>query len=136
VGCDLQDEFMKNQAILTLLADKQEVLKVGPCNLSPRSCEFICNDEQIDLFRKKSNGKTPDHYAGFQIRLGLFPHSGPMPQYMTAQGQVTSVRRSAQDCYSITLQFDDVSPDGYRLMAEHLSDAVVAQIDSVQSKSA
>ncbi|MGK0247740.1 MAG: hypothetical protein ACI910_000467 [Oleispira sp.] len=127
---------MKNQAILTLLADKQEVLKVGPCLLSPRGCEFICTEEQIDLFRMKSDGKTPDRYAGFQVSLGLFPHSGPMPQYLAAQGHVTSVRRSAQDCYCIILQFDEVSPDGYRLMAEHLSNLVVTQIDTVQSKSA
>jgi hypothetical protein len=127
---------MKNQAILTLLTDQQEVLKVGLCHLSPRGCEFICNEEQIDLFHRKSNGKTPDCYEGFKIRLGLFPNSGPRPRYVTARGQVTAVRRSAQDCYCITLQFDDVSSDGYRLMAEHLSDSVVAQINSVQRKSA
>jgi hypothetical protein len=46
------------------------------------------------------------------------------------------VRRSSQDCYSIILQFDEVSPDGYRLIAEHLSDSIVAQIDTVQTKSA
>jgi hypothetical protein len=126
---------MKNQAILTLLADKQEVFKVGPCHLSPRGCEFICTEEHIDLFRTKSNEKTPGHYIGFQIRLGLFPHSGPRPQYLTAQGQVTSVRRSAQNSYCIILQFNEVSLDGYRLMAEHLFDSV-AQIDSVQSESA
>jgi hypothetical protein len=127
---------MKNQAILILLADKKEVLKVDTCYLSPRSCEFICNEEQVDLFRTKSNGKDPGSYAGFEISLGLFPHLGLVPQYVSAQGQVTSVRRSAQGCYCIILQFDEVSPDGYRLMAEHLSDSVVAQIDSVQSESA
>jgi hypothetical protein len=127
---------MNNQAILTLLVDQQEILKVCPCHLSPRGCEFICSEEQIDLFHRKSNGKTPDCYEGFKIRLGLFPHSGPWPQYVSARGQVTSVRRSAQDCYCITLQFDNVSSDGYRLMAEHLSNSVVAQIDSVQIKSA
>jgi hypothetical protein len=127
---------MKNQAILTLLADKQEILKVGPCHLSPRGCEFICNEEQIDLFRIESHGKNPGRYTGFEIRLGLFPHSGPRPQYLTALGQVTSVRRSAQDCYCIILQFDEVSSDGYRLIAEHLSDSVVAHIDAVQGKSA
>jgi hypothetical protein len=127
---------MKNQAILILFADKKEVLKVDTCYLSPRSCEFICNEEKIDLFRTQSDGKNPGRYEGFQISLGLFPHSGLGPQYVTAQGKVTSVRRSAQGCYCIILQFDDVSPDGYRLMAEHLSDSVVAQIDSVQSKSA
>ncbi|MFT7409443.1 MAG: hypothetical protein ACI9EX_000014 [Oleispira sp.] len=126
---------MKNKAVLTLLADQQEVFKVGPCRLSPRGCEFICNEEQIDLFRTKSNEKNPGDYMGFQVCLGLFPHSGPWPQNLTARGQVTSVRRSAQNCYCIFLQFDKVSLDGYRLMAEHLSDSV-SQIDSVQSKSA
>jgi hypothetical protein len=133
---------MKNKAILTLLADKQEVFKVGPSHLSPRGCEFVCNKEQVALFRTSSNEKTLGNYMGFQVRLGLFPHSGPWPQNLTAQGQVTSVRRSAQNCYCIILQFDEVSPDGYRLMAEHLFDSVVqidsvvAQINSVQSKSA
>jgi hypothetical protein len=127
---------MKNKAILTLLIDKQEIFKVGPRHLSPRGCEFICNEDQICLFRTKNDGRKPRRYAGFKIRLGLFPHSGPRPQYLTAHAQVTSVRRSAQHAYSIILQFDNVSLDGYRLMAEHLSDSVVAQIDSVQSKSA
>jgi hypothetical protein len=127
---------MKNQAILILSVDKKEVLKVGPCYLSPRSCEFICNEKKIDLFRTKSIGKNPGRFEGFQISLGLFPHSGQGPQYVTAKGQVTSVRRSAQGCYCIILQFDDVSPDGYRLIAEHLSFPVGAQIDLVQSESA
>jgi hypothetical protein len=127
---------MKNQAILTLLVDKQEVLKVGPAHLSPRGCEFICNEKQVELFRDEDEGKHPGRYSSFQIRLGLFPHSGPTPQYVTALGQITSMRRSAQDCYCIALQFEEVSSDGYRLIAEHLSDSVVARIDSIQSKSA
>ena len=127
---------MKNQAILTLLVDKKEVLRVGPGHLSPRGCEFICSEKQVELFRDEDDGQNPGRYASFQIRLGLFPHTGPRPQYVTARGQITSVRRSAQDCYCIILQFDQVGPDGYRLIAEHLSDSVVTQIDSVQSKSA
>ena len=127
---------MKNQAILTLLVDKQEVLKVGPGHLSPRGCEFICSEQQVDLFRDENEGQNPGRYSNFQIRLGLFPHSGPRPQYLTALGKVTSVRRSAQDCYCIILQFEDVSPDGYRLIAEHLSDSIVTVIDSVKIKSA
>jgi hypothetical protein len=127
---------MKNEAVLMLLVDQQEVLKVVPCHLSPRGCEFICNEGQVDMFRSKGDSQQCGRYSSFQIRLGLFPHSGPMPQYMSALGQVTSVRRSSQDCYSIILQFDEVSPDGYRLIAEHLSDSIVAQIDTVQTKSA
>jgi hypothetical protein len=127
---------MKNEAVLMLLVDQQEALKVSPCHLSPRGCEFICNERQIGMFRSKGDGQQSGRYSSFQIRLGLFPHSGPMPQYMSALGQVTSVRRSSQDCYSIILQFDEVSPDGYRLLAEHLSDSIVTQIDTVQTKSA
>ncbi|MEH6448899.1 MAG: hypothetical protein V7765_09530 [Oleispira sp.] len=127
---------MKNQAILTLLVDKQDVLKVGPDRLSPRGCEFVCSEKQVALFRDEGSSLNQSRYANFQIRLGLFPHSGPRPQYVTAVGQITSVRRSAQDCYRIMLQFEQVSPDGYRLIAEHLSDSVVTLINSVQSQSA
>jgi len=125
---------MKNQAILTLLVDKQEVLKTGPYQLSPRGCEFVCNEDQVGLFRDEVDQKSQGRYASFQIRLGLFPHSGPVPQYITALGQIISVRRSTQDCYSVTLHFDQIGSGGYRLIAEHLSDSVVARIDSVQSK--
>jgi hypothetical protein len=128
--------FMKNQAILTLLIDKQEVLKVGPDRLSPRGCEFVCSEQQIALFREEDSVLSQGRYANFNIRLGLFPHSGPRPQYVTAIGKITSVRRSAQDCHRVILQFEQVSSDGYRLIAEHLSDSVVTQISSVQSQSA
>lgn len=127
---------MKNQAILTLLIDKQEILKVGPDHLSPRGCEFICNEKQVALFRDEDCNVNQGKYASFRIRLGLFPHSGPRPQYVTALGQITSVRRSAQDCHRVILQFDQVSADGYRLIAEHLSDSVVTLIDTIQSQSA
>jgi hypothetical protein len=125
---------MKNQAILTLLVDKKEVLKVAPDRLSPRGCEFICSEEQVKLFRDQDDHQG--RYNCFQIRLGLFPHTGPCPQYITANGQITSVRRSAQNSFHIILNFDSVSQDGYRLIAEHLSDSVVTPIQSVQTKSA
>lgn len=125
---------MKNQAILTLLIDKKEVLKIAPDRLSPRGCEFICNQEQVELFRDTEGHQG--RYNSFQIRLGLFPHSGPCPQYITANGQITSVRRSAQNCFHIILNFESVSQDGYRLIAEHLSDSVVTPIQQVQIKSA
>lgn len=127
---------MKNQAILTLLVNKQEVLKVGPDRLSPRGCEFICNDSQVELFHDKDSRLNQGKYASFQIRLGLFPHSGPRPQYVTAIGQIVSVRRSSQDCQRVILQFDQVGADGYRLIAEHLCDSVVTLIHPVQSQSA
>lgn len=125
---------MKNQAILTLLIDKQEVLKVAADKLSPRGCEFICNQEQVALFR--DNDESQGRFNDFQIRLGLFPHSGPCPQYITANGQIASIRRSAQSCYRIILNFEKVGQDGYRLIAEHLSDSVVVPIGTKQSQSA
>lgn len=125
---------MKNQAILTLLIDKKEILKVAADKLSPRGCEFICSEEQVELFRDQDDNFG--RYNNFQIRLGLFPHSGPCPQYVTANGQITSVRRSAQDCFRILLTFDSVCQDGYRLIAEHLSDSVVTPIKPIQTKSA
>lgn len=127
---------MKNQAILTLIVNKEEVLKVAPDRLSPRGCEFICSEKQIALFRDEDCSLSQGRYANFQIRLGLFPHSGPRPQYVTAIGQITSVRRSAQDCHRVILQFDQVSEGGYRLIAEHLSGSVVTLVNSVQSQSA
>ncbi len=127
---------MKNQAILTLLINKQEIFKVGPDRLSPRGCEFICNELQVALFRDKESSLNQGRYASFQIRLGLFPHSGPRPQYVAAVGQIVSIRRSAQDCQRVILQFDQVSADGYRLIAEHLCDSVVTLIQPVQSQSA
>ena len=125
---------MKNQAILTLLIEKKEILKVAADKLSPRGCEFICSQEQVELFRDQDDNFG--RYNNFQIRLGLFPHTGPCPQYVTANGQITSVRRSAQDCFRILLTFDSVSQDGYRLIAEHLSDSVVTPIKPIQTKSA
>lgn len=125
---------MKNQAILTILADKEELLKVVPDTLSARGCEFTCSDQQVDVFRNESGILgTSCHY---DIRLGLFPHAGPCPQYMTAVGEVVSVRRCAQNCFALTLNFKQVSQDGYRLIAEHLSDALVIVDHHVQSKSA
>jgi hypothetical protein len=130
------DVLMKNQAVLTLLVDKQDVLKVGPDRLSPLGCEFTCNEKQVELFREDDSNMNQGRYASFKIRLGLFPHAGPRPQYVNAIGQITSVSRSAQNCYRIMLQFDQVCPDGYRLIAEHLSDSVVSLINPVQSQSA
>lgn len=124
---------MKNQAILTLLADKQELLKIAPESLTARGCEFTCNDQQVDVFRDEQGvlGKS----CCFNVRLGLFPHSGPCPQYVTAVGDIVSVRRCAQNSFRVSVNFQQVSQDGYRLIAEHLSDAV-ATINPVQSKSA
>jgi hypothetical protein len=130
------DVLMKNQAILTLMIDKQEILKVSPDRLSPRGCEFVCNEEQATLFRDEGSSSNQGRYVNFQVRLGLFPHSGPTPQYVSALGQITAVRRSAQDCHRVILQFDDISADGYRLIAEHLSDSVVSLINPEQSQSA
>ena len=124
---------MKNQAILTLMVDKEEVLKLVPEKLSARGCDFICNDQLVDVFRDEDGalGRSIE----FQVRLGLFPHSGPFPQYVKAAGEIVSVRRCAQNRYRVSLNFHQVSQDGYRLIAEHLSDAVV-HIDQEQSQSA
>ncbi len=125
---------MKNQAILTLLIDKKEILKVAADKLSPRGCEFLCSEQQVELFRDQNDNSG--RYNTFQVRLGLFPHSGPCPQYVTANGQISSVRRSAQNCFKVNLNFDSVCQDGYRLIAEHLSDSVVTPINAIQTKSA
>jgi hypothetical protein len=125
---------MKNQAILTLSIKNSEIFRVALDKLSPRGCEFICGGDQIQLFRDQSDNLA--RYKNFQIRLGLFPHSGPCPQYLTANGQVSSLRRSAQDRFRIHLTFDSVSQDGYRLIAEHLSDSVITPIKSVKAQSA
>lgn len=124
---------MKNQAILTLLADKQELLKLVPEKLSARGCEFTCNEQQVDTFRDADGVLSCS--LKFQVRLGLFPHSGPLPQYVVARGEVVSVRRCAQSRYRISLNFKQVSQDGYRLIAEHLSDAIVPLVHE-ESKSA
>jgi hypothetical protein len=125
---------MKSQATLSLLIEKKEILKVTPDKLSPRGCEFMCSQDQINLFR--DNGENTGRYCSFQVRLGLYPHAGPCPQYVTANGQVISVRRSAQDCFRIVLSFDAVNQDGYRLIAEHLSDPVVTPINAILAKRA
>ena len=127
---------MKNQAILTLLVDKQEILRVGADRLSPRGCEFICSENQLALFRDESVDSCQGRYAHFQVRLALFPPSGPRPQYLMAMGKITSVRRSAQNSFLILIQFDQVSQDGYRLIAEHLSDSVVTSINAIQGQTA
>jgi hypothetical protein len=124
---------MKNQAILTLLSDKQELLKLVPEKLSARGCEFTCSEQQVEVFRDSSGMFNCS--LKFQVRLGLFPHSGPLPQYVVAAGEVVSVRRCAQSRYRVSLNFQQVGQDGYRLIAEHLSDAVVPIIHE-QSKSA
>lgn len=124
---------MKNQAILTLLLEKEELLKLAPETLTARGCEFTCNDQQVDIFRDDAGVLGTS--CSYQIRLGLFPHSGPCPQYVTAIGDVVSVRRCAQNRFRVSVNFKQVSQDGYRLIAEHLSDAIVP-IDNVQSQSA
>jgi hypothetical protein len=128
---------MKNQAILTLLANKQEVLKLAPEKLSARGCEFTCNEQQADAFRDEAGALSCS--LEFQIRLGLFPHSGPRPQYVVATGEVVSVRRCAQSRYRVSMNFKLVGQDGYRLIAEHLSDPVASiavTVNQEQSKSA
>lgn len=128
---------MKNKAILTLLANKQELLKLAPEKLSARGCEFTCNEQQVDVFRDKAGALNCG--IEFKIRLGLFPHSGPRPQYVIATGDIVSVRRCAQSRYRISMNFKLVGQDGYRLIAEHLSDSVASinvTVNQEQSKSA
>ena len=114
---------MKNQAILTLMIDKEEVLKLVPEKLSARGCDFICSDQQVDVFRDE--GGVLGCNVEFQIRLGLFPHSGPIPQYVKAMGEIVSVRRCAQSRHRVSLNFHQVGQDGDRFIAENLSDPVV-----------
>ncbi len=125
---------MKNQAILTLLIDQQEVLKVAPDKLSPRGCEFECSNDELVLLREQ--GEHKGRYRTFKIRLGLFPHSGPCPQYIIVSGQVTSLRRCSQQVFRVFLSFHDVPQNGYRLIAEHISAPLVEPIslqDSIKS---
>lgn len=125
---------MKNQAILTLLIEKQEVLKLIPEKLSPRGCEFECNNDQLGLLRE--DGEHQGRYRSFQVRLGLFPHSGPNPQYIVVKGQVISLRRCSQGTFKVIISFSEVPQNGYRLIAEHLSDSVVTPINTVEVKTA
>lgn len=125
---------MTTQAVLTLLKDEQDILKVGAGSLSPRGCEFVCNEEQISLFRVDAN--QTGRYQSFRIKLALYPHSGPRPQYVGAEGQITSIRRCAQDCFTVSLQFQGMEQDGYRLIAEHLTPIEDMPVEIGHSKSA
>lgn len=129
--------FMRNQAILTLLSGKEDLLKLAPEHLSARGCEFTCNEQQAEVFRDES-GALGCNFE-FQIRLSLFPHSGPRPQYVVATGEIVSVRRCAQSRYRISVNFKEVSQDGYRLIAEHLCDPIASinvPVNYEQSQSA
>lgn len=110
---------MTTQAVLTLLKLDQDVLRVAVDSLSPRGCEFLCNDEQLALFRQ--DDANTGKYESFTIKLSIYPHSGPRPQFVTAEGQITSVRRCTQDSFRVIIQFQGMQQDGYRLIAEHLS---------------
>ena len=125
---------MTTQAVLTLLDNDQDVLKAGADSLSPRGCEFVCNEEQISLFREEADGAS--RYQCFKIKLALYPHTGPRPQYVSARGQITSIRRCAQDTYKISLLFQEMQQDGYRLIAEHLTPVTDIKLELEQSKSA
>jgi len=124
---------MMNQATLTLMTGKDEVLKIAPEMLSARGCEFTCDEQQVEVFRNEKG--TLGLCLEFQIRLGVFPHTGPRPQYVMAIGEVVSVRRCTQSNYRISLNFKQVSQDGYRLIAEHLSGPVFS-LHQEHSKSA
>lgn len=121
--CRFEGVIIMNQAILTLLVKKKEVLKITPEVLTARGCEFTCDDQQVDIFRDDEGALGL--CLEFEIRLGLFPHKGPRPQYMDALGEVVSVRRCTQNSYRISLSFKQVCQGDYRLIAEHLSDFVV-----------
>lgn len=114
---------MANQAILTLLKNKEDLLKIATDRLSPRGCEFVCSDEQVILFREDESGSG--RFESFSIRLALYPHTGPRPQYVYACGQITSVRRCAQNRHRVILHFEDMNQEGYSLIAEHLQAAVI-----------
>ena len=125
---------MTTQAVLTLLDNDQDVLKAGADSLSPRGCEFVCNEEQLSLFREEADQSS--RYQCFRIKLALYPHAGPRPQYVSAQGQITSIRRCAQNTYKITLQFQGMQQDGYRLIAEHLTPVANLDLELQQSQTA
>lgn len=117
---------MKKQAILTLLVDQKEILKVAPDKLSPRGCEFECSNDELVLLREQ--GEHEGRYRAFNIRLGLFPHSGPCPQYIALLGQVTSLRRCSEQVFRVFLSFNDVPQNGYRLIAEHIAEPLVKPV--------
>jgi hypothetical protein len=112
---------MKNKAILTLLVDQQEIFKVTTDKLFVRSCEFTCNKEETTLLREQ--GKPNGRFKKFQLRLAVHPLTGPCPQYVEGNGQVTSLRRHSQDCFAVIVSFEPTLQEGYRLIAEHLSQA-------------
>lgn len=125
---------MTTQAVLTLLDSEQEILRAGADSLSPRGCEFLCNEAQLALFREEADQSS--RYQSFRIKLALYPHTGPRPQYVAAQGQITSIRRCAQNTYKITLQFEGMQQDGYRLIAEHLTPISELELGIGHTKSA
>lgn len=112
---------MKTEAILTLLIDQQEIFKVTTDKLFVRSCEFTCNKEATTLLREQ--GQPNGRFKKFQVCLAVHPLTGPCPQYVEANGQVTSLRRHSQDCFAVIVSFEATSQEGYRLIAEHLSEA-------------
>jgi hypothetical protein len=129
--------LMRNQAILTLMSGKEERLKLAPEHLSARGCEFTCNEQQVGIFRDNAGALICK--SEFKVRLALFPHRGPLPQYIVAIGEIVSVRRCTQSRYRIGVNFKQVGQDGYRLIAEHLNDPLASirvPLNQEQSKSA
>ena len=98
---------MKNQAILTLMIDKEEVLKLVPEKLSARGCDFICSDQQVDVFRDEDGALGCS--VEFQIRLGLFPHCGPIPQYVKAEGEIIATLDIRKHQLVVLITHDDES---------------------------
>lgn len=112
---------MNETAILTLLDNEQEVLKVTLDKLMVRSCEFTCSLDQTCLLREQ--GGNSGRFRKFDVRLRVNPSSGPSPQYVDAKGQVTSLRRNSQDSFGVIVSFESCSNEGYRLIGDHLSNA-------------
>lgn len=111
---------MKKKAILTLILDQQEILKAAADKLFLRSCEFTCNYDDTALLREQ--GQPNGRFRKFAVRIAVNPLQGPCPQYVEANGQVTSLRRHSQDSYAVIVSFELAESEDYRLISQHLSD--------------
>ena len=118
---------MKNKAVLTLLSNKKEVLKVTPNKVSPKGCEFSCTQKQ-SLILNEENGYH-GRYNRFQLRLGLFFKSPNQPSYIATDCQVASIRRESQDIFKVIVTFIDLSSEACRLIYSFLSEDFLTTTD-------
>lgn len=110
---------MRNKSVLTLSLNKKEVLSVAPEKVSPKGCEFSC-DQRQSLLLNEENGYH-GRYKKFQLRLGLFFDSTSHSSVITTDCQVASIRRESEDVFKVIVSFIDLSLEACRLIYSFLS---------------